>query len=260
MLGRGNKPGKLELEFPNRALRDLLGHKRGANQSRVAVPILADFKRRPVQGYFHAIEDLRLHGIDDLQLHFVASAAQRGNPDGADFLRAGPATVMLRVIPIFAFYVLPHIDQHFGDLIAEDPALQCNLFRVALNIGRELLVFPIPSGYTVTGVPVSIDAIDPSGGFVHIADVTTDISGSFGYMWKPTQAGEYKVTATFAGDDSYGYSFAETTIGVVEAPAVTPPPEVVVPDYTMTITAATIAIIIAVAIVGLLVFLALRKR
>jgi hypothetical protein len=119
---------------------------------------------------------------------------------------------------------------------------------------------PIPSGYTVTGVPVSIDAIDPSGGFVHIADVTTDISGSFGYMWKPTQTGEYKVTATFAGDDSYGYSFAETTIGVVEAPAVIPPPEVVVPDYTMTIAAATIAIIIAVAIVGLLVFLALRKR
>jgi len=119
---------------------------------------------------------------------------------------------------------------------------------------------PIPSGYIVTGVPVSIDAIDPSGGFVHIADVTTDVSGSFGYMWKPTQAGEYKVTATFAGDDSYGYSFAETTIGVVETPAVTPPAEVVVPDYTMTITVAAIAIIIAVAIVGLLVFLALRKR
>jgi hypothetical protein len=34
----------------------------------------------------------------------------------------------------------------------------------------------------------------------------------------------------------------------------------VVPDYTMTIVYAAVAIIVAVAIVGLLVFVALRKR
>ena len=37
-------------------------------------------------------------------------------------------------------------------------------------------------------------------------------------------------------------------------------PQVVVPDYTMTIIEAAIAIIIAVAIVGLLLFVAVRKK
>ncbi|HLN45109.1 MAG TPA: hypothetical protein VK209_05330 [Candidatus Sulfotelmatobacter sp.] len=68
-----------------------------------------------------------------------------------------------------------------------------------------------------TGVPVSIDAIDPAGTFVHIADVTSDISGSFSYMWKPKTEGQYKITATFAGSPSYGSSFAETAIGVTPA-------------------------------------------
>jgi hypothetical protein len=112
----------------------------------------------------------------------------------------------------------------------------------------------------VTGVPVSIDAIDPAGNFVHIADVTSDVSSSFGYMWKPTMVGEYKVTATFAGDDSYGASFAETTVGVVEAPQATEPtiPTTVQPvDPVPYILGVGIAIILALAIAT---FLILRKR
>ena len=120
---------------------------------------------------------------------------------------------------------------------------------------------PIPSGYKVTGVPVSIDAIDATGNSVHIADVTSDFSGSFGYMWKPTKAGEYKVTATFAGDDSYGSSFAGTTVGVVEAPQATEPPTTsttVTPiDPVPYILGVGIAIIIAVVIATVLI---LRKR
>ena len=119
---------------------------------------------------------------------------------------------------------------------------------------------PIPSGYKVTGVPVSIDAIDPTGNFVHIADVTSDVSGSFGYMWKPSMVGEYRVTATFAGDDSYGTSFAETTVGVVEAPQTTEPttPTTTPPiDPVPYILGVGIAIILALAIATILI---LRKR
>ena len=34
-----------------------------------------------------------------------------------------------------------------------------------------------------TGVPVSIDAIDPNGNYIHIGDATTLASGLFGYEW-----------------------------------------------------------------------------
>ena len=111
----------------------------------------------------------------------------------------------------------------------------------------------------VTGVPVSIDAVDSNGNSVHIATVTTDMSGSFKMLWAPEILGEYVITAAFTGDESYGSSWAETAIGVVEAPITSPTP-------TITSTAqasietyfaiSTIAIIIAFAVAVLV----LRKR
>jgi hypothetical protein len=83
---------------------------------------------------------------------------------------------------------------------------------------------PIPAD--VTGVPVSLDTLDPNGNYVHIGDVTTDMSGTFGFMWTPEVPGEYAVMATFMGDDSYGSSWAETHVGVTEAPE-----ELELPEY-----------------------------
>jgi hypothetical protein len=116
----------------------------------------------------------------------------------------------------------------------------------------------IPSD--VKGVKVSLDTLDPNGNFVHIGDVTTDgYSGTFGFTWEPEVPGQYKVTATFMGDDSYGSSFATTYVGVTEAPAATatPVPPEAAPDSIPYIIGVGIAIIIAVAIVGLLI---LRKK
>jgi hypothetical protein len=113
---------------------------------------------------------------------------------------------------------------------------------------------------TGTGVPVSIDAVDPNGNYVHIADVTSDVSGTFSYVWTPDLAGKYTVTATFMGDDSYGSSWAETAVGVVQAPAATAAPTATPVQQSPTdmyLAGSTIAIIIAIAIVGLLL---LRKR
>ena len=58
---------------------------------------------------------------------------------------------------------------------------------------------------------------------MHIADVTSDMSGAYRYIWKPDMAGKYTVTATFMGDD-LRQSYAETAVGVVDAPVVTPTP------------------------------------
>ena len=116
---------------------------------------------------------------------------------------------------------------------------------------------PIPAGYTVTGVPVTLLTIDSSGNVINIGTTTSDMSGKFAFAWTPSAEGTYKVTATFAGDDSYGSSWDETAVAVGPAPATPTTPEIPTPpDYTMTIIASAIAVIIAVAIAVLI----LRKR
>jgi hypothetical protein len=118
---------------------------------------------------------------------------------------------------------------------------------------------------TITGVPVSLDAVDPNGNSVHIATVTSDgISGTFGYTWAPTIPGQYKITATFAGGNSYGSSSATTYAAVTQATAATTTPtttaaaNVVNTADIMTFMAiGIIAVIIAIGIVGALI---LRKK
>ena len=80
---------------------------------------------------------------------------------------------------------------------------------------------PIPNAQ---GVPVSIDAIDPNGNPVHIGDATSDMSGTYAFTWTPAISGNYQITATFAGSNSYGSSYAETHANVVNAPTVTNTP------------------------------------
>ena len=100
--------------------------------------------------------------------------------------------------------------------------------------------------------------MEPNGNPVHIADVTSDVSGTFSYMWAPEIAGKYTVTATFMGDDSYGSSWAETAVGVVQASAASPTASPITLDaINSTVIAGVVAIIIAIAIVGILM---LRKR
>jgi hypothetical protein len=103
---------------------------------------------------------------------------------------------------------------------------------------------------TITGVPVSLDAVDPNNNFIHIGDVTSEgYSGTFGFAWEPEITGQYKVTATFMGDDSYGSSFATTYVNVeAPAPTVTPPPTEKAPDYSGLLYA-----ILAVAIIAIII-------
>ena len=116
---------------------------------------------------------------------------------------------------------------------------------------------------TITGVPVTLTAVDPNGNVVDIGATTTNgYYGTFSYMWTPDLAGKYSVTATFMGDDSYGSSWAETAVGVTEAPAASPTATPITFDainstVLTSVIAGVVAIIIAIAIVGILM---LRKR
>lgn len=120
---------------------------------------------------------------------------------------------------------------------------------------------PIPNDVTVMGVPVTLRAIDSNNNVIEIGTATSDLSGKFQYAWTPTTEGLFKITATFTGDNSYGSSWTETGLSVGPAPTTTSQQqETVIPNYTTLILGGIIATIIAVAIVGALLFITLRKR
>jgi hypothetical protein len=109
---------------------------------------------------------------------------------------------------------------------------------------------------TVKGVPVLVLAIDSNGNPVNIGETTSDSSGAYQITWTPPNEGLYKITATFAGSDSYGTSWAETGLNVGPAVTTPEPPQYPTPiDYTMTIIGAAVAIIIVVIIVGVLIMM-----
>jgi len=136
-------------------------------------------------------------------------------------------------------------------------------------IHKQMPIAGIWSNETITGVPVSIDTVDPNGNFIHIGDVTSDgYSGTFGHMWTPEVPGTYTVMATFMGDESYGSSFAQTYLGVVEAPEPPPEygsdewPEYPEPEKAADYTPMFLAVIAAVVVVAILVVydIFFRKR
>jgi hypothetical protein len=115
---------------------------------------------------------------------------------------------------------------------------------------------------TITGVPVSLIAIDEAGVVTDLGSVTTNgYYGTFSKSWTPSAEGKYEIVASFASDDSYGSSAASTAVTVGPAPEPITFPEQTAPaDYTMTIMGAAVAIIVAFAIGLALAILMLRKR
>jgi hypothetical protein len=74
-----------------------------------------------------------------------------------------------------------------------------------------------------TGVPVKLFVTGPDGNTEHITTITSDSNGLFYYLWKPLQAGTYKITASFDGSESYWPSSETTAVGVDSAAAVVAP-------------------------------------
>ncbi|HLN45881.1 MAG TPA: PQQ-binding-like beta-propeller repeat protein [Candidatus Sulfotelmatobacter sp.] len=104
------------------------------------------------------------------------------------------------------------------------------------------------------GVTVRLSAMNSDGDVIDIGTVTSDSSGMFKKMWTPQNEGEYTIYATFDGSESYWGSYAESALGITKATE-TPSTQqqIIVPDYTMTIISAAIAVIIAVAVATILI-------
>jgi hypothetical protein len=111
----------------------------------------------------------------------------------------------------------------------------------------------------MTGVPVSLTAIDPNGNAQVIGTaISNPYYGNYEMVWTPPTEGTYKIIASFAGDDSYSSSGAATAVTVSAAPEQTPTPTIQVTqglsasEFYTAISGVTIAIIVAVIVVGLL--------
>ena len=108
------------------------------------------------------------------------------------------------------------------------------------------------------GVPVRFLAIGSDDNPVLIGTAMSDSSGQYSFKWTPTSPDIYKITATFDGSDSYWGSWAETGLAIEAAPAGTPTQTALtMPPYEMYTLGMGIAILIAIAVVGVLM---LRKR
>jgi hypothetical protein len=120
---------------------------------------------------------------------------------------------------------------------------------------------------TLTGVPVKLTAIGPDGNVIDIGTATTNgYYGTFSKEWMPPTEGAYQIIATFEGDESYGSSGAATALSVGAAP--TPVPSATstptnVNDITMPVmglvAAGIVAIIIAIAVVGVVILRAVKR-
>jgi outer membrane protein assembly factor BamB len=108
------------------------------------------------------------------------------------------------------------------------------------------------------GVEVSLYAWDgQSAESVPIGTTSTDVYGKYSLAWTPTKAGQYQIFAFFDGSASYYSSEAKADMYVSAAPEVV---EVTTPPYGLYIALAAIAIIVAVVIVGLLLYMKINKR
>jgi hypothetical protein len=118
---------------------------------------------------------------------------------------------------------------------------------------------------TVTGVPVTLTAIDSNGNVLDIGTATTNgYYGTYSYTWTPPNEGSYQIIASFAGDNSYSSSGASTAVSVGPAPTTAPTstqqPVQAAPDNTGLISATFAAVIVAIIIGLVAVLLTLRKR
>jgi hypothetical protein len=118
-----------------------------------------------------------------------------------------------------------------------------------------------PRPTDVTGVDVTLSVLDSNNNFRETGTITSDSDGFFSYQWTPDIPGEFKVIASFAGSESYWPSHAVTAFAVEEAPEVTPPPTPTPMSTAELYFMPSVAgIIVAIAVVGVVLILMLRKR
>jgi hypothetical protein len=105
------------------------------------------------------------------------------------------------------------------DLSPAQPGTPC-VSADSMSTQMQYLFFGFPidgiwHNETITGVPVTLTAVDSESNWIDIGTTTTDgYYGTFGLEWTPPEEGKYEIIASFESDDSYGSSGASTFVTV----------------------------------------------
>lgn len=112
---------------------------------------------------------------------------------------------------------------------------------------------------SATGVTVTLEAIDPNGNYQYLGTTTSDISGNYGFTFKPETQGKYTIMATFAG--SGGYYGATTTTYMSVDPAASAS-TVINAEETGFITTevAIVAAVAVAAVIGVAAYFFLKRK
>ena len=112
---------------------------------------------------------------------------------------------------------------------------------------------------TPTGVTVTLEAIDPNGNYKYLGTATSDISGNYGFTFKPETEGPYTIMATFEG--SKGYYGSTTTTYLAVDPAVSALTPISAEETAfITTEIAIIAVITIAAIIGVAAYWFLKRK
>ncbi len=112
-----------------------------------------------------------------------------------------------------------------------------------------------------TGVEVTLSVVDANGNYREIGKTTSSADGYYSYAWTPDIPGTYKVFASFTGSGAYYSSHAEAAfVAGSPEPTQTKQPDISFPPTEMYILAGIAAIIVAIAIVGAVLLMAIKKR
>jgi outer membrane protein assembly factor BamB len=131
----------------------------------------------------------------------------------------------------------------------------------SMSAWMEYLYQQQPKPANATGVKVTVSVLDPNNNAYEVGTTTSTIDGFFKLSFTPPVPGEYYVYATFTGSESYWPSSAVTAINVEEAPTATPPPTPQPASIAdLYLVPGIVGIIIAIAVVGAIIVLMLRKR
>ena len=120
--------------------------------------------------------------------------------------------------------------------------------------------FPRPTNSI--GVDVVLSVLDANGNYREIGTAQTDSSGTYSMQWTPDIPGKYTVYATFAGSGAFYGSLDQTAISVDEPaqPTATPISEPITNASDLYLVPGIAAIIVAIAVVGAVLALLIRKR
>ncbi|HLC00635.1 MAG TPA: carboxypeptidase-like regulatory domain-containing protein [Candidatus Bathyarchaeia archaeon] len=112
----------------------------------------------------------------------------------------------------------------------------------------------------VKGVEVTLTVVDSNGNRREIGKTTSDATGFYSFQWTPDVPGKYNLYASFAGSESYWPSQAETAFAADTAPPATQEPQAQSNMTDTYVLAGVAVIVIAIAIVGAILAILLKKR